>query len=106
MVASKPDRSAHGDSDAPLPVTIYSDLICPWCYVGKRRFETALRAPGMSNTTVATTAQAPMARHSSAAERRGGASADWVVSVKGSNTVPIAQGREGTAQVTLTRALT
>jgi predicted DsbA family dithiol-disulfide isomerase len=30
-----------------LPVTIYSDVICPWCYVGKRRFETALEAPGM-----------------------------------------------------------
>ena len=32
-----------------LPVTIYSDVICPWCYVGKRRFKTALAtsAPGM-----------------------------------------------------------
>jgi predicted DsbA family dithiol-disulfide isomerase len=24
-------------------ITIYSDLICPWCYIGKRRMETALR---------------------------------------------------------------
>lgn len=31
----------------PLPITIYSDVICPWCYVGKRRLEAALRAPGM-----------------------------------------------------------
>ena len=31
----------------PLPIVIYSDVICPWCYVGKRRFETALEAPGM-----------------------------------------------------------
>lgn len=31
----------------PLAVTIYSDVICPWCYVGKRRFERALMAPGM-----------------------------------------------------------
>ena len=30
-----------------MPVTIYSDVICPWCYLGKRRFEAALRAPGM-----------------------------------------------------------
>lgn len=30
-----------------MPVTIYSDVICPWCYVGKRRFEKALTAPGM-----------------------------------------------------------
>lgn len=37
-------RGAHG---VAIPVTIYSDVICPWCYVGKRRFEAALAAPGM-----------------------------------------------------------
>lgn len=25
-----------------LSVDIWSDIICPWCYIGKRRFETAL----------------------------------------------------------------
>ena len=25
-----------------LPVSIWSDIACPWCYVGKRRFEAAL----------------------------------------------------------------
>ena len=25
-----------------MRVDIWSDLVCPWCYVGKRRFETAL----------------------------------------------------------------
>ena len=30
----------------PLAVTVYSDVICPWCYVGKRRLEAALGAPG------------------------------------------------------------
>ena len=25
-----------------MQVDIWSDLVCPWCYVGKRRFETAL----------------------------------------------------------------
>ncbi len=34
-------------NDGQLPVTIYSDVICPWCYLGKRRFEAALRTPGM-----------------------------------------------------------
>ncbi|MBW3590954.1 MAG: DsbA family protein [Actinobacteria bacterium] len=24
-------------------VEIWSDVVCPWCYIGKRRFETALR---------------------------------------------------------------
>ena len=27
---------------APLTVEIWSDVVCPWCYVGKRRFESAL----------------------------------------------------------------
>jgi len=27
---------------APLSVDIWSDVVCPWCYIGKRRFEAAL----------------------------------------------------------------
>jgi predicted DsbA family dithiol-disulfide isomerase len=27
-----------------MQVEIWSDVICPWCYIGKRRFETALAA--------------------------------------------------------------
>jgi predicted DsbA family dithiol-disulfide isomerase len=27
---------------APLMVEIWSDVVCPWCYIGKRRFEQAL----------------------------------------------------------------
>jgi predicted DsbA family dithiol-disulfide isomerase len=30
----------------PLPITVYSDVICPWCYVGKRRLEAALSGAG------------------------------------------------------------
>lgn len=26
----------------PLEIEIWSDVVCPWCYVGKRRFEAAL----------------------------------------------------------------
>ena len=26
----------------PLSVEIWSDIACPWCYIGKRRFEAAL----------------------------------------------------------------
>jgi len=29
-------RTAHA-----MPVEIWSDIACPWCYVGKRRFEAA-----------------------------------------------------------------
>jgi predicted DsbA family dithiol-disulfide isomerase len=32
---------------AVVKVEIWSDVVCPWCYIGKRRFETALaRFPG------------------------------------------------------------
>lgn len=41
------------DRDPPIKVTIYSDVICPWCYIGKRRFEAALSSPDMpSNLSI------------------------------------------------------
>jgi predicted DsbA family dithiol-disulfide isomerase len=42
-----PTFSASSAADGQVPITVYSDVICPWCYVGKRRFEKALTAPGM-----------------------------------------------------------
>jgi predicted DsbA family dithiol-disulfide isomerase len=32
---------------APLSIVVYSDVVCPWCFVGKRRLEAALAEPGM-----------------------------------------------------------
>src|SRR3984957_18011203 len=29
-----------------LKIEIYSDLICPWCYIGKRRMEAGLKLLG------------------------------------------------------------
>ncbi|MGA9665828.1 MAG: DsbA family oxidoreductase [Gallionella sp.] len=29
-----------------MQIEIWSDVICPWCYIGKRRFETALAQSG------------------------------------------------------------
>jgi predicted DsbA family dithiol-disulfide isomerase len=38
---SSHDRTA--DSSAPtISVEIYSDVVCPWCYIGKRRWEAGL----------------------------------------------------------------
>jgi len=31
-------------AEAPLTVDIVSDVMCPWCYIGKRRLEAALRS--------------------------------------------------------------
>jgi predicted DsbA family dithiol-disulfide isomerase len=33
-------------ADSPLTVHIWSDVACPWCYIGKRRFEAGVRAYG------------------------------------------------------------
>ncbi len=36
-----------------MQVEIYSDVVCPWCYIGKRRFEDALaRFDGRDDVTV------------------------------------------------------
>jgi predicted DsbA family dithiol-disulfide isomerase len=32
--------------DQKLQIEVYSDVICPWCYVGKRRLERALQQVG------------------------------------------------------------
>jgi predicted DsbA family dithiol-disulfide isomerase len=34
------------DQDTAILIDIYSDVICPWCYVGKRRLERALHQVG------------------------------------------------------------
>ena len=31
----------------PLRITVISDVICPWCYLGKRRLESALEESGV-----------------------------------------------------------
>src|SRR5436309_15006301 len=36
--------SAKVVDGATMHVEIWSDIACPWCYVGKRRFEAALAA--------------------------------------------------------------
>src|SRR5688500_7974141 len=36
-----------------MKVEIYSDVACPWCYIGKRRFDQALAAfPGAADVEV------------------------------------------------------
>ena len=38
---------------APLAVEIWSDVVCPWCYIGKRRLEAALeQLPGRDEVRV------------------------------------------------------
>ncbi len=37
---------------APVQVEIFSDVVCPWCYIGKTRFDAALQRLGSPNLTV------------------------------------------------------
>jgi predicted DsbA family dithiol-disulfide isomerase len=59
----------------PLTVEIWSDLVCPWCYIGKRRFEAALeRFPHRDEVSVLWRSfeldpQAPVAPAGTSAER-------------------------------------
>jgi len=36
------DREASGNGDKPLAIDIVSDVVCPWCFIGKRKLEQAL----------------------------------------------------------------
>ena len=36
------------DSITPVKVDIWSDVQCPWCYIGKRRFEAAVDSSGVA----------------------------------------------------------
>lgn len=37
---------------APVQVEIFSDVVCPWCYIGKTRFDEALRRLGTDDISV------------------------------------------------------
>jgi predicted DsbA family dithiol-disulfide isomerase len=37
---------------APLTIDIVSDVVCPWCYLGKRRLEAALKNIGAEDAVV------------------------------------------------------
>lgn len=56
QTATPTDGRTHGQGAAggsagdrrPLRIDIVSDMVCPWCYLGKRRLETALaQRPGV-----------------------------------------------------------
>lgn len=35
----------------PLSISVFSDVVCPWCYLGKKRLEAALDEAGLRDTT-------------------------------------------------------
>lgn len=34
-----------------LSIAVFSDVICPWCYIGKKRLESALAELGLAGET-------------------------------------------------------
>jgi predicted DsbA family dithiol-disulfide isomerase len=39
---ARPSPGGYGEGVPPLRIDIWSDIVCPWCYVGKRHLEEAL----------------------------------------------------------------
>src|SRR5690349_11840939 len=55
----KPGRSPSPSDRSPayrwpvnrsIPVHVWSDIACPWCFIGKRRFEAGVEASGLAVT--------------------------------------------------------
>lgn len=43
-----PDSASAAPTEpTPIKVDVWSDIACPWCYIGKRKFETALADTGI-----------------------------------------------------------
>jgi predicted DsbA family dithiol-disulfide isomerase len=36
------DSPKQGQAPAPVEIEVFSDVVCPWCFIGKRRLEEAL----------------------------------------------------------------
>src|SRR4051812_16224128 len=36
-------ESKAPDAKAPLSIDVFSDVVCPWCFIGKRRLENAIK---------------------------------------------------------------
>lgn len=45
-------RCCHPSIVASVQVEIFSDVVCPWCYIGKRRFDTAAANLTSKGTTL------------------------------------------------------
>lgn len=46
MSTDSPETAQPAQQARPLRLDIWSDFVCPWCYIGKRRLETALDEVG------------------------------------------------------------
>ena len=45
MTATAAASPTPSQAPAPLTIDIVSDVVCPWCYIGKRKLEAALALP-------------------------------------------------------------
>ncbi len=75
----------------PIPVDIWSDVACPWCYIGKRRFEAAVATLTEADPDVAV----DVTYHSfelmpDAPETFDGSAAEYLAAAKG---LPVEQTR-------------
>jgi len=47
MKSTTVPASDSGSDVTPIRVDVWSDIACPWCYIGKRKFETAVAESGI-----------------------------------------------------------
>lgn len=47
-----PQQISGTVAEEPLSIAIYSDIICPWCYLGKRRLEDGLKRAGIEHAQI------------------------------------------------------
>lgn len=84
MNAGVDQAQAGEQAGSHVQVDIWSDVVCPWCYIGKRRFETALAEFTQANPQV----QVDIIYHSfelspDTPADFSGSAADYLVNAKG-----------------------
>jgi hypothetical protein len=47
-----PTASASASTEAPLVVDVYTDLVCPWCFIGTERLDHAVASSGLGARVV------------------------------------------------------
>lgn len=47
-----PTASASASTEAPIVVDVYTDLVCPWCFIGTERLDGAVASSGLSARVV------------------------------------------------------
>lgn len=95
-----------GMAGKPITVDIWSDVVCPWCYIGKRRFEAGLAAfnASLESFPVKVSYHSFELSPDTALDFQGGA-ADYLVRNRGYNPEAVARMLAETTELALSVGL-